>query len=70
MKIPWAIPNFQDEDKKAVSRVLKSGWFTMGSEVEEFEKNVTSYLDIKYAVAVNNGTAALFVALQAIMLGL
>jgi len=64
MKIPWAIPNFQEEDKKAVSRVLKSGWFTMGPEVEEFEKNVASYLDIKYAVAANNGTAALDMALK------
>lgn len=64
MKVSWAIPNFHEEDKKAVSRVLKSGWLTMGSEVKEFEKNIASYLDIKYAVAVNNGTAALDVALK------
>lgn len=64
MRIPWAIPNFQQDDKKSVIRVLNSGWLTMGEEVKNFEKNVSSYLGIKYAIAVNSGTSALDIALK------
>jgi perosamine synthetase len=64
MRIAWAVPNFQNADKKAVIRVLKSNWFTMGNEVKKFEKNLSTYLDIKYSIAVNTGTAALDTALK------
>jgi perosamine synthetase len=64
MKIPWAIPNIQKEDINAVKKVLQSGWFSMGREVKTFENNMTSYLGIRFAVAVNNGTSALDVALK------
>lgn len=66
MKIPWSIPNFQKEDEDAIKDVLNSGWLTMGSKVKTFERNVSSYLDVDYAVAVNTGTAALDVALKCI----
>jgi len=66
MKVPWSIPNFQKEDEDAIKKVIKSGWFSMGKEVEKFEKNVSSYLGIKYALGVNTGTAALDVALKCI----
>jgi dTDP-4-amino-4,6-dideoxygalactose transaminase len=64
MKIPWAIPNFQKEDIDVVTKVLNSGWLTMGEEVKKFEKAVSSYLDTSYAIAVNTGTAALDVSLK------
>lgn len=66
MKIPWSIPNIQDEEKESVKRVLKSGWLSMGKECEKFEAKASSYLGIDYAVAVNNGTSALDVALKCI----
>ena len=66
MKVPWSIPNFQKEDGEAIKEVIESGWFSMGQEAEKFEKNVSSYLGIDYAVAVNTGTAALDVALKCI----
>jgi len=69
MKIPWAIPNFQQVDKKAVKKVLDSGWLTMGKQVKTFEKKMSSYLDIDYAIAVNNGTSALDIALKCIGIG-
>ena len=64
MKIPWAIPNIQLIDKKSIQRVVASGWLTMGAEVKTFEQKVCAYLGCKYAIAVNNGTAALDVALK------
>ncbi len=66
MKIPWSVPNIQEEEKESVKRVLKSGWFSMGKEVKKFEGKAASYLGIDYAIAVNNGTSALDVALKCI----
>ncbi|MFC1963400.1 UDP-4-amino-4,6-dideoxy-N-acetyl-beta-L-altrosamine transaminase [Chloroflexota bacterium] len=51
-----------DEDICAVVKVLKSDWITQGPKVEEFEKKVAEYCDVKYAVAVSSGTAALHAA--------
>lgn len=64
MRIPWAVPNIQKVDIDAVTKVLNSGWLTMGKEAKKFEKAVSSYLNTSYAVAVNNGTAALDVAMK------
>ena len=64
MRIPWAIPNIQKEDKEAVQKVLRSGWLSMGEEVKTFERHMSAYLGIQFAVAVNNGTSALDVALK------
>ena len=66
MRISWSVPNVHEEEKESVKRVLKSGWLSMGKEVEKFEAKASSYLGIDYAVAVNNGTSALDVALKCI----
>jgi len=66
MKISWSIPNIQQKEHIAVQNILESGWFSMGNEVKNFENNVSDYLGIEYAVAVNNGTAALDVAIKCI----
>ena len=66
MKIPWALPNITEEDKLAILRVLESNWLSMGPEVKKFEKNISSYLDIKYAIGTNTGTGALDIALKCI----
>jgi perosamine synthetase len=68
-KVPWTLPNFQNQDIDSMKRVLKTGWLSMGEEVEKFEKMVSSYLNITYAVAVNNGTSALDVALKCLDIG-
>jgi len=64
MKIPWAIPNIKKEDIDAVSKVLETGWFSMGARVKEFEEKMASYLKIKHAIGVNTGTAALDIAFK------
>ena len=64
MNIPWASPDIQQTDIQALQRVIHSGWLSMGNEVKQFEKKTASYLDIKYAIAVNTGTAALDTALK------
>lgn len=66
MKIPWSIPNFGKNDIDSINKVLKSGWLTMGGEVKKFESKLASYLNIKHAIGVNTGTAALDIALKCI----
>lgn len=66
MIVPWSVPNFQKQDIESIKRVLKTRWLSMGKEVEQFEKMMSSYLNIKHAIAVNNGTSALDIALKCI----
>jgi len=53
----------------AVERVFCSGKLILGSEVLEFEKEFASYCGVDYAVGVNSGTDAIFLALKALGLG-
>src|SRR5207249_1644549 len=47
-------------------RVLRSGWLTTGPEAKAFERELAAYVGVARAVAVNSGTAALHLALEAI----
>jgi dTDP-4-amino-4,6-dideoxygalactose transaminase len=53
----------------AVSRVLESGWYILGPEVEAFESEWAAYCEAKYAVALANGLDALVLALRALNIG-
>ena len=63
--IPIAKPLVGDAEKRAVLEVLDSGQLAQGSRVAAFEESFAAYIGTKHAVAVNSGTAALIVALQA-----
>ncbi len=49
----------------AVNRVLRSGQIAQGACVEQLEREFASLCGVREAVAVNSGTAALFIALVA-----
>lgn len=53
----------------AVARVLDSGWYILGEEVEAFEVEWAQYCEAKYAVGVANGLDALYLALRALEVG-
>jgi dTDP-4-amino-4,6-dideoxygalactose transaminase len=53
-----------EEEIAAVARVLRSGWLTMGPEVEAFEREFAAALGAPHAIAVASGTAALRLAYQ------
>jgi len=63
--IKIAQPIIKKEEMQTVEKVLKSGMITQGPMVVEFEKKFANFCGIKYAVAVNSGTAALHCALYA-----
>ena len=64
--IPITRPYVDNEDVEAVTRVVKSGWMTMGSETANFEKEFAKYVGANYAIAVNSCTSALFLSLKAL----
>jgi dTDP-4-amino-4,6-dideoxygalactose transaminase len=50
-------------------RVLRSGRFVLGPDVEAFEREAAEYLGVKHAVGLNSGTDALFIGLRALGVG-
>ena len=64
--MPLSKPFFDQEEIIEIKKVLDSGWVSQGPEVKEFENKVSKYLNIKYAIAVSNCTAALHLALKSI----
>jgi dTDP-4-amino-4,6-dideoxygalactose transaminase len=58
-----------DELERAVARVLHSGRYILGPEVEAFEREVASRLGVAHAVGVSSGTDALVIALRSLGIG-
>ena len=47
------------EIRKAIQRVVESGWYLQGSENKRFEKNYAAYIGSQYCVGCGNGLDAL-----------
>ncbi len=69
MMIPYGRQHITDADIEAVVAVLKSDFITQGPVVEQFEKRISEYCGVPYAVAVNSATSALHIACMALELG-
>ena len=61
--------SIKKEIDTAIQRVLNSGRFIGGKEVEEFEREIAEFCGVKYAISVNSGTDALFLSLKALDVG-
>jgi perosamine synthetase len=61
---PYFPENSLNEIVEEIRLVLQSGRLTDGPKAQEFEQKFAEYNRVKYAVAVNSGTAALDVALR------
>jgi len=48
----------------AFSRVLESGWYILGKEVEQFEQRFAAYCEAKHGIGVANGLDAIMLALK------
>ena len=55
--------------QEAANRVLESGAYILGPEVEAFEREFAEYLGVEHVVGVANGTDALTLALRALGVG-
>ncbi|MGE5863373.1 MAG: DegT/DnrJ/EryC1/StrS family aminotransferase [Nitrososphaerales archaeon] len=69
--IPINRPWIDDEEKQQIIKVLDENALTSaardgGKRVQEFESSLRSFLNVKHAIAVNSGTAALHASLLAL----
>ncbi len=60
--------SLQTEIHQAIDRVLSSGLYVLGEELEAFEAAFAEYVGARYAIGVGSGTAALHLALAALEL--
>ncbi|MDR2730214.1 MAG: DegT/DnrJ/EryC1/StrS family aminotransferase [Treponema sp.] len=59
----------QQEYEDAALRVLRSGWYVLGNEVTEFEKEFAAYVGSKYCVGLASGLDALWIAFRLLNIG-
>ena len=60
---------YQEEYEAAALRVLRSGWYVLGPEVESFEQSFAAYVGRKYCVGVGSGLDALTLSVRALGIG-
>jgi dTDP-4-amino-4,6-dideoxygalactose transaminase len=58
-----------EEIEEATTRVLRSGWYILGPEVEAFERAFAEHVGVRHCVGVGSGLDALHLALLAMDVG-
>jgi len=74
MNVPFlelrpAYLELKQEIDAAVARVLDSGWYILGPEVDAFEADWASFCEASFAIGLANGLDALILALRALDVG-
>lgn len=64
-----AYNELKEEMDAAYKRVLSSGWYILGQEVEAFEEEFAKYIGVKYCIGVGNGLEAIQLILRAYGIG-
>jgi dTDP-4-amino-4,6-dideoxygalactose transaminase len=67
LKAPYS--ELGDEMDAAFRRVMESGWFIMGAELDAFESEFAAYCGAQHCVGVGNGLDALHLILRAMNIG-
>jgi dTDP-4-amino-4,6-dideoxygalactose transaminase len=67
--LPFALPDIGDREVEEVTACLRSGWLTTGRKCREFEELFGQYVGARHAVAVNNGTNAALLIMDAVGVG-
>ncbi len=67
MKSPYR--ELAQELDEAYHKVMESGWYILGEEVEEFEQEFASYLGVKHCIGLGNGLEALHLILRGYGIG-
>ena len=69
MKVPFAIPECNEDEIREVANVIRSGWLTTASRCAQFETDFAEFIGVKHALAVNSATAALHLGLESLGIG-
>jgi dTDP-4-amino-4,6-dideoxygalactose transaminase len=67
LKAPYR--ELQGELDEAYRRVVESGWFILGREVEAFEEEFAAYCGVRHCIGVGNGLDALHLILRGMEIG-
>jgi dTDP-4-amino-4,6-dideoxygalactose transaminase len=75
MKIPFldvksAYLELQEEIDTAYNRVMQSGWYILGEEIDAFENEFASYIGAHHSIGVGNGLDALHLILRGYDIGI
>ncbi|MGN0334338.1 MAG: DegT/DnrJ/EryC1/StrS family aminotransferase [Lachnospiraceae bacterium] len=60
---------YQEEFEQKALEVLRSGWYILGNEVREFEKEFASYTGANHCVGLASGLDALWIAFRVLGIG-
>lgn len=60
---------YQSEFENKALDVLRSGWYVLGNELEQFEKEFAEYIGGKYCIGLANGLDALWIAFRVLGIG-
>lgn len=69
LDVGWTYQALAPKMDAAAKRVLESGWFILGNEVEAFEKEFALYTGAKHCVGCGNGLEAIELILRAVGVG-
>jgi dTDP-4-amino-4,6-dideoxygalactose transaminase len=67
LKAPYL--ELQKEFDQTLQRVMQSGWYILGRELEQFEKEFATYCGTQHCIGVGNGLEALELILRAYNIG-
>lgn len=65
-KVPFHKPSYDESEIQSVADTIRSGWITTGPKVRLFEESFAREVGAKHALALNSGTAAMHLALEAL----
>lgn len=65
--IPISKPYIGNFEKKFLFQEVKDGWISSrGKKIQQFENQLSKFLNVKYSISCSNGSAALILALKAL----
>lgn len=65
-KFPLATATWGQEEQDAMQRVIASGMYTMGANVQAFERDFARYVGSRHCVMVNSGSSAILLMVAAL----
>jgi hypothetical protein len=69
LAVELATEELRDQLREAADRVVRSGWYVLGPEVDHFEAAFADYLGVRHCIGVGNGFDALHPAFRALGIG-
>ena len=67
MNYPLTYSTWNNKEKTAISKIVKSSFYSMGKTVELFEKKFAKKLNRKFAVMVNSGSSANLIGFSSLL---